>query len=136
MTNETSPETNAFLADVADKLESAASNLEAGVGATSAAIGGWTSKYANANFTSKLAYTACWTFSYGVCFPIFVACHYIPKNNSLVDGLVDGGASANTSVDQFMERAKAGRLARNEQDPMSSEYSEIVEDGAGVLEPT
>ncbi len=134
MTNETSPETNAFLADVADKLESAASNLEAGVGATSAAIGGWTSKYANANFASKLAYTACYTFSYGVCFPIFVACHYIPKNNSLVDGLVDGGASANTSVDQFMERARAGRLARKEQDLMSSEYSEIAEDGAGALE--
>ncbi len=135
MANETSPETNAFLADVADKLESAAANLEAGVGATSAAVGGWTSKYANANFASKLAYTACYTFSYGVCFPIFVACHYIPKNNSLVDGFVDGGASANSSVDQFMERARSGRLARDEQDEISKEYSEIVEDGAGALEP-
>ncbi len=136
MTNETSPETNAFLADVADKLESAASNLEAGVGATSAAIGGWTSKYANANFASKLAYTACYAFSYGVCFPIFVACHYVPKNNSLVDGLMDGGASANASVDQFIERATTGRRVRKEQDSMSSEYSEIAEDGAGALELT
>ena len=136
MTNETSPETNAFLADVADKLESAASNLEAGVGATSAAIGDWTSKFANANFASKLAYTACYAFSYGVCFPIFVACHYVPKNNSLVDGLMDGGASANASVDQFIERATTGRRVRKEQDSMSSEYSEIAEDGAGALELT
>ena len=135
MANETSQETNAFLADVADKLESAAANLQAGAGATSAAVGDWTSKYANANFASKLAYTACYTFSYGVCFPIFVACHYIPKNNSLVEGLVDGGASANSSVDQFMERARSGRVARHEQDEISREYSEIVEDGAGALEP-
>ena len=62
MANETSQETNAFLADVADKLESAAANLQAGAGATSAAVGDWTSKYANANFASKLAYTACYTF--------------------------------------------------------------------------
>jgi hypothetical protein len=133
MTNETSPETNAFLADVANKLESAASNLESGVNATGAAVGGWASKYANANFASKLAYTACYTFSYGVCFPIFVACHYVPKNNSLVGGLVDGSASANSSVDQFMERARAARLARREQDEMSKEYNEIAEDGAGAL---
>ena len=135
MANETVHETNAFLADVADKLESAASNLEAGVGATSAAIGGWTSRYANANFASKLAYTACYTLSYGVCFPIFVACHYIPKNNSLVEGLVDGGASASSSVDQFLERAKSGRLAGDQNDLASEEISEIVEAGAGALEP-
>jgi hypothetical protein len=135
MTNETTHETNAFLADVADKLESAASNLEAGVGATSAAIGGWTSKYANANFASKLAYTACYTLSYGVCFPIFVASHYIPKNNSLVEGLVDGSASANSSADQFLERVKSGRLAAEPNDLASEEISEIVEAGAGALEP-
>ncbi len=136
MSNETSPETKAFMADIADKFESVASNLEAGVGSTSAAVDGWTSKYVSANFASKLAYTACYAFSYGVCFPVFVACHYIPKNNSLVDGLVDGGAYANTQVDEFIKKAKAGRLARKERDPMSSEYSEIAEDGAGALELT
>ncbi len=131
MANETTPETNAFLSDVADKLESAASNLESGVGATTAAVGDWGNKYLNANFASKLAYTACYTLSYGVCFPIFVACHYIPKNNSLVEGLVDGGASANQSADQMLERIKANRLARKQ----TSEFSEVVEDGVGALEP-
>ena len=135
MANETTPETNAFLSDVADKLESAASNLESGAGATSAAIGDWSNKYLNANFASKLAYTACYTLSYGVCFPVFVACHYIPKNNSLVEGLVDGGASANQSVDQFMERARANRLARKNAAEELREFSEVIEDGVGALEP-
>ena len=135
MANETTPETNAFLSDVADKLESAASNLESGVGATTAAVGDWSNKYLNANFASKLAYTACYTLSYGVCFPIFVACHYIPKNNSLVEGLVDGGASANQSVDQMLERVKANRLARKQTSDSSREFSEVVQDGVGALEP-
>jgi hypothetical protein len=135
MAHETTPETNAFLSDVANKLESAASNLESGVGTTSAAVEDWSHKYLNANFASKLAYTACYTLSYGVCFPIFVACHYVPKSNSLVEGLVDGGASANQSVDQMLERIKANRLTRKQASESFQEFSEIVEDGVGCLGP-
>jgi hypothetical protein len=135
MSNEATPETNAFLSDVADRLESAASNLEAGAQSVNAAATNWSEKYLNANFASKLAYTACYTLSYGVCFPIFVACHYIPKNNSLIEGLVDGGASANESVDQMMERIKANRLARKEAAETSDEFSEIIENGLGALDP-
>ena len=135
MSSATTPETNAFLSDVADKLESAASNLEAGVAATTAAAGNWSKSYLNANFASKMAYTACYTLSYGVCFPIFVACHYIPKNTSLVEGLVDGGASANASVDQFLDRAKVSQVARNESAEASKEFAEVIEAGVGALEP-
>ena len=135
MANESTPETNAFLSDMADKFESAASNLETTVGATSAAVGDWSNKYVNANFASKMAYTACYTLAYGVCFPIFVACHYVPKNNSLVEGLMDGGADANHSVDQMLERARANRLERKRASQESSEFSEVVEDGVGALEP-
>lgn len=133
MNNPTAPETNAFLSDVADKLESAASNLEAGMNSATAAMGSWSDKYMNANFASKLAYTACYSLSYGVCFPVFMACHYIPKNNSLVEGLVDGAASANASADKTLARFQTGRLQRR--DPLTGEFEEVVQDGVGCLEP-
>lgn len=135
MANESTPETNAFLSDVADKLESAASHLETSVGETTAAVSDWSNKYMNANFASKMAYTACYTLAYGVCFPIFVACHYVPKNNRLVEGLVDGGVDANHSVDQMLEKAKARRQDRKQASQESREFSDVVEDGVGALEP-
>ena len=133
MNNPAAPETNAFLSDVADKLETAAANLESGVNSASATIGNWSDKYMNSNFASKLAYTACYSLSYGICFPIFVACHYVPKNNSLVEGFVDGAASANVSVDKTLERFRSSRLASGE--AVADEFSEVVEDGVGCLEP-
>ena len=133
MNNPAAPETNAFLSDVADKLETAAANLESGVNSAGATIGNWSDKYMNSNFASKLAYTACYSLSYGICFPIFVACHYVPKNNSLVEGFVDGAASANVSVDKTLERFRSSRLASGE--AVADEFSEVVEDGVGCLEP-
>lgn len=133
MNNPTTPDTNAFLADVADKLESAAANLETGINSATSAIGSWSDKYMNGNFASKMAYTACYSLSYGICFPIFVACHYVPKNNSFVEGLADGAASANASVDKTIERFQSSRLANR--DSASDEFKEVVEDGVGCLEP-
>lgn len=134
MSNDTTVETNAFLADVANKLESAAANLESGSTSTCTSSGCESNRYLNAGFASKLVYTACYTLSYGVCFPIFVASHYVPKNNSLVEGLSDGSAAANQSVDKFIERTK-NVLAGKKSPAGYDEFSDVVEDGVGALEP-
>lgn len=89
----------------------------------------------NASFPSKLVYTACYTLSFGICFPVFAVCHYIPKNNRFVEGLIDGQASANQSVNDLLARAKANRLSRQEATEQSQEKEWIVEAGAGALEP-
>lgn len=87
-------------------------------------------------FGSKVVYTACYTLSYGVCFPIFMACRYIPKNNELVNGLVDGGASANHAVDEMMDRAEQWRLARREASERAAQESACVDSGVEVLAST
>lgn len=134
MSNETTTETSAFLADVANKLESAAANLESEAGAAQDAATGAASPYLNSSFASKLVYTACYSLSYGICFPIFVASHYIPKNNSLVEGLADGSAAANQSVDQFIERTK-NALSGKKSPAAYNEFADVIEDGAGALGP-
>jgi hypothetical protein len=135
MVKAVSPETTVFLSDVADTLESAASNMESNTGESGAGCQPRKSGNSNAGFASKMAYTTCYTLSYGLCFPIFLACHYIPKNNSFVEGLVEGGASANQSVDEMMEISKANRLARQQSRDKSTDFSEIIAEGTDALAP-
>jgi hypothetical protein len=80
-----------------------------------------------------MVYTACYTLSYGVCFPIFMACKYIPKNNEIVNGLIDGGASANHAVDEMMARAQQWRLARNEAAEAAETEEQCVTSGVDAL---
>jgi hypothetical protein len=59
-------------------------------------------------FTSRFVYTTCYTLSYGVVFPTVLIARSIPKNNSVVHGLIDGAQAAIDTVDQM----KSHQLAR------------------------
>jgi hypothetical protein len=99
------PETQAFLSDVAAEMEAAAAQLESGTGPAAKSCQGGAAAGRNSAFGSKLLYTASYTLSYGVCFPAFVVARYVPKNNQFVEGLIDGGASAQRAVDNLLHRA-------------------------------
>lgn len=116
---------------IADQFEAKASELEAANGAAFSSTAAPTCRYLT--FGSKLAYTACYTLSYGVCFPVFLACRYVPKNNELVNGLVDGGKSANKAVDELMSRARDWRISRQESAVKSQQEEECVRVGAEAL---
>ena len=127
-------ETQAFLSSVADEMESQAAKLESSNGAAlNGKSSGKSTRGLDTQFASKMVYTACYTLSYGVCYPVFLACRYIPKNNELVNGLVDGGVSANRAVDEMMVRAAEWRLARREAADQANQEAEVVDAGAEAL---
>ncbi len=101
------PETQAFLSDVADEMEAAAAQLEQGGGYAAKSCQGGSAPARSSAFGSKLFYTASYTLSYGVCFPVFFLTRYVPKNNQFVEGLVDGGASAQRAVENMLGQPAA-----------------------------
>lgn len=125
-----SPDLQATLSDVADKMEAAAAALE-GAGGDMADPSRPMGKYVQ--FGSKMVYTACYTLSYGVCFPLFFACRYVPKNNELVNGFIDGGASASHAVDEMMARAEEWRTARREAAEAAEAEEQVVTSGVDAL---
>ena len=133
MDQTTSQDTQEFLSGVANELDAQASKMEAANGAVDTGASCKTGRRIDAQFASKMVYTACYTLSYGICFPIFAVCRYIPKNNELVNGLIDGGVSANHSVDEMMERAKKWRLARCDAAEHAEEEAEMMDSGADAL---
>ena len=54
-------------------------------------------------FMSRLVYTTSYTVSYGVVFPAMFLAHAIPKDNALVQGLIDGAQAAIHKVDQVRD---------------------------------
>lgn len=105
------PETQAFLSDVADEMEAAAAQLEQGGGYSGKSCQAGSAPARSSAFGSKLFYTASYTLSYGVCFPVFLLTRYVPKNNQFVEGLVDGGASAQRAVDNMLGQPAAVAVA-------------------------
>jgi hypothetical protein len=130
-----SPETQAFLSGVADEIEAAATKLESQNGAALHGSAGSSTSYLNARFGRKLAYTTCYMLSYGVCFPVFVACRYVPKNNQFVDGLVHGGEAASQAADEVLKSAREWRNARQQSANESLQESAAMDTGAEVLAP-
>jgi hypothetical protein len=128
------PETQAFLLDVADKMESAAANLESQNGVASHSAPAEKTNYMSAEFGRKILYTSSYMLSYGVCFPVFAVCRYIPKNNEFVHGLVDGSEAANKAVDQLRLSAKERRGQRQKTLDKSME-SNIMQSGISALAP-
>jgi hypothetical protein len=57
---------------------------------------------------SRLAYKACYSVSYGVVFPTALIAHSIPKDNALVNGLVDGARAAIGMVDGMRASKSSG----------------------------
>eukprot|EP00475_Leptophrys_vorax_P030736 TRINITY_DN46255_c0_g1_i1.p2 TRINITY_DN46255_c0_g1~~TRINITY_DN46255_c0_g1_i1.p2 ORF type:complete len:134 (-),score=12.43 TRINITY_DN46255_c0_g1_i1:95-496(-) len=124
------PDLQSTLSDVADKMEAAAAALD-GSGGDAADPSRPLGKYVQ--FGSKMVYTACYTLSYGVCFPIFLASKYVPKNNELVNGLIDGGISASHAADEMMARAEEWRLARREAAEAAEAEEQVVTSGVDAL---
>lgn len=136
MTTDNAPPTSDFLSDVADQMDATADQLESSANGPnngqvidpSAASGGiWRIKFAE-----KLVYTTSYTLSFGVCFPVFLVCHYIPKNNPLVRGLIAGGSDASSKVNALLTRSITANPAATE----SLEDLLVAETGAGALAPT
>jgi hypothetical protein len=62
-----------------------ASDAQAKVSEMMPAVGG---------FLSRLTYTTCYAVSYGVVFPTLVVARAVPKDNVVVQGLVEGARAA------------------------------------------
>jgi hypothetical protein len=67
-----------------------ASDAQARVSEIMPAVGG---------FLSRLTYTTCYAVSYGVVFPTLLVARAVPKDNALVNGLVDGARAAREAVE-------------------------------------
>ena len=65
-----------------------ASDAESKVSEMMPAIGG---------FLSRLTYTTCYAVSYGIVFPTVLVARLVPKDNVLVQGLIDGAHAARES---------------------------------------
>ncbi|MDB5337571.1 MAG: hypothetical protein JWN70_3190 [Planctomycetaceae bacterium] len=135
METDNAPLTSDFLTEVADQMDATADQLDCcangqtngQVVAASVASGGiWPIKFAE-----KLVYTTSYTLSFGVCFPVFLVCHYIPKNNPVVRGLIAGGEGASAKADAWLTRSIVANPAATE----SPEDVLVAEAGAGALAP-
>jgi len=49
-------------------------------------------------FVSRLTYTTCYAVSYGVVFPTLMVARAVPKDNAIVNGLVDGARAARDAM--------------------------------------
>ena len=85
-----------------------ASNAQAKVSEMMPAIGG---------FLSRLTYTTCYAVSYGVVFPTLLVARAVPKDNVIVQGLVEGGRAA-------MAAASKGPSA--EESPASDSHHGLI----------
>jgi hypothetical protein len=50
-------------------------------------------------FLSRLTHTTCYAVSYGVVFPTLLVARAVPKDNAIVNGLVDGARAARDALD-------------------------------------
>jgi len=132
MDQDTSRDTQEFLTNVADQMEAKAAQMDAGNGIMDDSEASVRSGF-DAQFGSKIVYTACYSLSYGICFPILMACHWIPKNNQIVRGLVDGGASANKAADQKLQQFHEWRQSKIAAADEALEKEECVESGVEAL---
>ena len=65
-------------------------------------------------FLSRLTYTTCYAVSYGVVFPTLFVARVVPKDNAIVNGLVDGARAARDTLDR-RRPGSAPEVAASEQ---------------------
>lgn len=135
MATDNAPPASDFLNEVADQMDATADQLDSCtngqnngrvIDASAASRGVF-----GIRFAEKLVYTTSYTLSFGVCFPVFLACHYIPKNNPLVRGLIAGGRDASSKADALLTRSITAPSLVTE----SLEDKLVAEAGAGALAP-
>jgi len=76
-------------------------------------------------FLSRLTYTTCYAVSYGVVFPSLLVARAVPKDNAVVNGLVDGARAARDAiVSRTSEPATGG----------GGEHPQIILPGGGPVD--
>lgn len=125
-----------FLNEVADAMDAAANQLDSAADGNGHANGrllpiSGASEVWRPKFAQKLVYSSCYTLSFGICFPVFLACRYIPKNNSLVQGIIEGGSAASRDVDAWLARSAAAK----QHAATDIEEDVVADTGAGALAP-
>lgn len=120
----------AFLNEVADAMESAASQIDESSAVQTMGLVTTNSHVGKAKFAPRLVYSTCYSLSFGVCFTTFLVCRYVPKNNSLVQGIISGGAAATNDVDAWLaRRQEASQHKRFQTD------ADLVDEGSMALAP-
>jgi hypothetical protein len=125
-------EAQAFLSNAADHFDAKASEMECS-GTQEACDSQSSERGFDAQFGSKIVYTACYSLSYGVCFPFLLAAQWIPKNNTVVRGLVDGSNAADRAAGETLDRFQQWRLARSEKAEQAMQKAEFVEAGVEAM---
>ena len=121
----------AFLNEVANAMDAAADQMDRSANGRPAELTTTSNEIWQPKFAQKLIYTSCYTLSFGICFPTFLACRYIPKNNSLVQGMIDGGAAATRDVDAWLAKVQESKQRASE----NVEDGLVAEAGAAALAP-
>ncbi len=90
-------------AEASDPLKSAADAMAMAVqaardGASDAQAKAAEMMPAIGGFLSRLTYTTCYAVSYGVVFPTVLVARAVPKDNVIVQGLVEGAHAAVAAV--------------------------------------
>jgi len=62
-------------------------------------------------FLSRLTYTTCYAVSYGVVFPTLLVARAVPKDNAIVNGLVDGARAARDALEGRYQESTAPAAA-------------------------
>ena len=78
----------------------------------------------------KALYGTCYTVSFAVVFPTMLVASFIPTNNVVARGMIDGARAARRSVNESAARRSARRQERR-----AARASGIAEDGAEALAP-
>jgi hypothetical protein len=115
-----------FLHNVADAIDSAANRLESEANGVLTNIKSSTASIYSPKFPQKIVYSTCYTLSFGVCFPVFLVCRYVPKNNPLVRGMIDGGTAASNHVSEWITRRQEAKQDADE----ASEEKQVTESGS------
>ncbi len=125
-----------FLTEGADQMDATADHLNSSAnGQTNGRVlTAWVSCGVSGpvKFAEKFVYATGYTLSFGVCFPVFFVCHYIPKNNPVVRGLIAGSSDASSKVDAWFTRT----ITTNPAATKSPEDLLVAETGAVALAPT
>lgn len=121
-----------FLHNVADAIDAAANRLETEANGCLTTLKSNTNSIYSSKFPQKVVYSTCYSLSFGVCFPVFLLCRYVPKENALVRGMIDGSAAASQHVSDWLARRDEQKESAEEiaEEKLVSETGSIAMAGA------
>lgn len=96
------------LAGVAQAMANAVEAAKSGMNDAAASARGAAPRVSM--FLSRMAYTTSYAVSYGVVFPTVFVGQFIPKNNALVHGLIDGSQAARDAVVAMQNKSLTGSV--------------------------